>query len=189
MAPEVSCPSATSCASVTGLSCPSTATGSGRGRETAGPWRRPSEPRPGGLSWTSWPRRRLRRGWRVNSPNLEQVGLLKITYGSLTEFCADENVWQGRHELLANASPAERQTVAQTVLDFMRRELAIKVRYLDAVEQERTQQKSEQWLNDVWGLDRDAWLEAAHPQILQRPTNRRDRRPVLTDNNGIAYFP
>ena len=36
--------------------------------------------------------RDLERGWRITSPNLEQCGLLKISYESLEELCAAEDV-------------------------------------------------------------------------------------------------
>ena len=35
----------------------------------------------------------LRRGWRVNQPNLEQCGLLKVEYRELTRKCNDELKW------------------------------------------------------------------------------------------------
>ena len=79
----------------------------------------------------------LRRGWRVTSPNLEQCGLLEIDYASLDELCAAEEEWADMHPALADAAPAVRAEVAKILLDFLRRELAIKVDYLDPVYQER----------------------------------------------------
>src|SRR5690625_7944668 len=32
----------------------------------------------------------LRRGWRFNNPNLDQLGLLQVSYSMLDEFCSDE---------------------------------------------------------------------------------------------------
>ena len=76
--------------------------------------------------------RDLKRGWRITSPNLEQVGLLEIDYRSLDEVCAAEDVWQSMHPALVTASPETRFQVCKTLLDFMRRELAIKVDYLNS---------------------------------------------------------
>ena len=74
----------------------------------------------------------LRRGWRVTAPNLEQAGLLHIDYRSLGQLCAAEDDWAGTHPALAGARAEVRQHVAGSLLDLMRRELAVKVDYLDA---------------------------------------------------------
>jgi ATP-dependent helicase YprA (DUF1998 family)/very-short-patch-repair endonuclease len=100
----------------------------------------------------------LRRGWRITSPNLEQCGLLEIQYLSLADVCQDEDVWQDCHPALVTAAPATRQKVAKVLLDLMRRELAIKVDYLDIRYQERIQQRSSQRLKDPWALDENETL-------------------------------
>ncbi|MDP9309687.1 MAG: DEAD/DEAH box helicase [Chloroflexota bacterium] len=105
--------------------------------------------------------RDLKRGWRITSPNLEQCGLLKIQYLSLDEVCDDEETWEQRHAALATATPETRMRVAKVLLDFMRRELAVKVDYLDSRYMERVQQLSSQRLIEPWGLDEDEQLEFA----------------------------
>ncbi|MBP7570562.1 MAG: DEAD/DEAH box helicase [Acidobacteria bacterium] len=105
--------------------------------------------------------RDLERGWRVTSPNLEQCGLLEIRYDSLAELCADDGEWASRHPALATASPATRETIAHTLLDFMRRELAIEVDYLEADAQDRIRQRSSQALVPPWGLDDNEQMERA----------------------------
>jgi superfamily II DNA/RNA helicase/very-short-patch-repair endonuclease len=130
----------------------------------------------------------LRRGWRVTSPNLEQVGLLRIDYASLDELCAAQDVWHGRHELLAGSSPADRARVARTVLDWMRRELSIKVRYLEPQEQERLKQRAEQWLREPWAFDPEQRLNALRFLALERSHDRRDRRPVLGPNTLLGRY-
>jgi ATP-dependent helicase YprA (DUF1998 family)/very-short-patch-repair endonuclease len=103
----------------------------------------------------------LRRGWRVTAPNLEQCGLLEINYLSLDDVVHDEEVWQKLHPALATGSPETRRRVSKTLLDFMRRELAIKVDYLDPVKQERIIQESSQRLIAPWALDENEVLERA----------------------------
>jgi superfamily II DNA/RNA helicase/very-short-patch-repair endonuclease len=106
------------------------------------------------------------RGWRLTSPNLEQTGLLRIDYDGLGECCADEEVWSrelpdwvevdgGRdaHPALALAAPSDRVRIAKTLLDFMRRELAIKVDALDPARQEALKQRSNQRLTGTWAID------------------------------------
>lgn len=124
--------------------------------------------------------RDLQRGWRITSPNLEQAGLLEIRYLSLDELCASEPDWRPLHPALASASPKTRASVAKVLLDFMRRELAIKVDYLETTFQERLVQQSSQRLADPWGIDENERLE--HASILL-PRSRSDE-----DYGGYTYL-
>ena len=103
--------------------------------------------------------RDLRRGWRVTSPNLEQCGLLDIDYLSLGEFCATQDEWNDCHPLLATASTADREHVCRVLLDFMRREIAIRVNFLEPVDQESIRQLSRQRLIAPWSLGDNDQLE------------------------------
>ena len=53
--------------------------------------------------------RDLRKGWRFNNPNLDQLRLLKIDYQGLEEFCADESLFVGRHSALQTLGPKGRE--------------------------------------------------------------------------------
>lgn len=133
--------------------------------------------------------RDLKRGWRITSPNLEQSGLLKIHYQSLDELCEDEPAWITRHGALGTASPATRMKVARVLLDFMRRELAIKVEYLDQAHLERIQQSSNQKLREPWAIDEDEQLE--HATVLyprpRRPDDFRGNR-YLSARGGFGQY-
>ncbi|MDA2923116.1 DEAD/DEAH box helicase [Acidobacteria bacterium AH-259-L09] len=122
--------------------------------------------------------RDLRRGWRVTSPNLEQCGLLEIKYGSLEELSQAEDIWQNCHSALAQAKPETRAKVAEVLLDYMRRELAIGVNYLDADFQERLQQQSDQRLKEPWSLDESEKMETSRI-LLPRSQRRGDHRGFL----------
>jgi len=115
----------------------------------------------------------LRRGWRVTSPNLEQCGLLEINYLSLDELSNDSSSWQSLHPALAGATAETRLVVAKTLLDFMRRELAVQVDYLDATKQETIQQQSSQRLITPWALDENELLEHA-ATLYPRSTRQGD---------------
>ena len=108
--------------------------------------------------------RDLQRGWRITSPNLEQCGLLDIEYVSLQDVCSADDLWQNAHPTLAGATPEIRQQICKVLLDFMRRELAIKVDYLDSAYQESMKQLSSQRLNPPWALDETEKLE--HSAVL-----------------------
>jgi very-short-patch-repair endonuclease len=103
----------------------------------------------------------LRRGWRITSPNLEQTGLLRIEYESLDDVAADTDTWKDCHAALVTAKPDTRKAIARVLLDYLRRELAIKVDYLDANFQEQLAQISSQKLKTPWALDENETFEFA----------------------------
>ncbi|HUY34532.1 MAG TPA: hypothetical protein VMV69_17435 [Pirellulales bacterium] len=125
--------------------------------------------------------RDLQRGWRVTSPNLEQCGLLRIEYLSLDDLCRADDVWQDKHPALRQAAPEVRKQVATVLLDYMRRELAIKVDYLNDLVQERIRQQSSQRLIAPWGIDEDERLEWA--SVLYPRPQKGD-----TDYGGNLYL-
>lgn len=115
--------------------------------------------------------RDLQRGWRITSPNLEQCGLLDIQYVSLDEVCSAEDLWQNAHPALTGAAPETRRQVCRVLLDFMRRELAIKVDYLNSAYQESMKQLGRSQLEPPWALDETEKLD--HSAILfPRPKGR-----------------
>ncbi|RMH21644.1 MAG: DEAD/DEAH box helicase [Acidobacteria bacterium] len=130
------------------------------------------------------------RGWRITSPNLEQCGLVEVGYQSLDELCEDVEIWQGCHEALLTASPETRQTIARTLLDFMRRELALKVDYLDPLYQERLIQRSFQRLREPWAIDENESLERSVRLFpRQREGKSDDRRDVfLGPRSGFNQY-
>lgn len=133
----------------------------------------------------------LRRGWRVTSPNLEQVGLLRIEYVGLQELAADQQVWQDCHPALATASPGERAQAARVLLDEMRRELAISVRYLEAQTQQSMQLRSDQRLHEEspWSFEPDERFERAS-RVLPRSRRPRDSREdrYLSGRSAFGRF-
>jgi len=130
----------------------------------------------------------LRRGWRIAAPNLEQVGLLRITYDSLDELCADQQVWQDLCPDLALARPSDRERVCRALLDAMRRALAIKVKYLDPHHQERIRQQSYQHLRAPWALDNGERLREA-TLLLTGDARRQSREDIaITTRSLLGRF-
>ncbi|MCK5849939.1 MAG: DEAD/DEAH box helicase [Kiritimatiellae bacterium] len=103
----------------------------------------------------------LRRGWRINAPNLEQCGLLEIHYLSLDEVCEAEDIWETRHDILRKADKITRRNITKILLDHIRQQLAIKVDYLDSKFHERLSQRSNQRLIPPWAMDEGETLTAA----------------------------
>ena len=118
--------------------------------------------------------RDLKRGWRVISPNLEQCGLLEIKYPYLEELCSSNEEWQNCHEVLVSASPDTRFKISKVLLDFMRRELAIKVDYLYKDQQEKISQQSNQYLREPWTIEDINTMEYA--SILYPRSRKGDER-------------
>ncbi|SDE07893.1 protein kinase domain-containing protein [Streptomyces prasinopilosus] len=95
--------------------------------------------------------RDLERGWRITMPNLEQTGLLRIDYEDLDWLAARPERWQSAHAVLRDADPALREEIARTLLDFMRRALAIDVQYFRD-DFDTLQRASEERLTGPWVL-------------------------------------
>lgn len=108
----------------------------------------------------------LKRGWRVTSPNLEQCGLLEIDYPALPCICANAAAWGGCHPALSSADVATKIYVCKVLLDYFRRNLAVKVDYLDSGSQEAIQQQSSQYLIEPWGLDEAEQKKMEHASVL-----------------------
>jgi ATP-dependent helicase YprA (DUF1998 family) len=94
----------------------------------------------------------LERGWRVTMPNLEQTGLLRISYPDLPDLAGDQSRWANRHPALRDADPAQRIEVASALLDELRRNLAIYVPCLTIEGFDPIKRLSQQYLNEPWSL-------------------------------------
>src|SRR5262249_11374418 len=94
----------------------------------------------------------LERGWRVTMPNLEQTGLLQIRYRDLKEVAADADAWDGCHVSLREDDADHRQEIAETLLDELRRNLAIEVEYLTEDGFDQVKRLSAQHLKEPWSL-------------------------------------
>lgn len=134
----------------------------------------------------------LRRGWRITAPNLEQCGLLHIGYKYLADLCADADEWRDCHPALATATPATRTQIAATLMDYLRRELAIQVDYLERDTQERIQQRSNQHLIAPWAIDDQEQMVAAtvaFPCTQSAVTGkRREDNVYVSEYGGFGYF-
>lgn len=116
--------------------------------------------------------RDLQRGWRVTAPNLEDCGLLKFDYEGLSGeegLISEEEIWRTGFSIRENRDserfidtppaflncPVEtREEILRTLLDLMRRSLALKVDVLDPQKQlDLVEQTKPRLLEDtVWYL-------------------------------------
>jgi superfamily II DNA/RNA helicase/very-short-patch-repair endonuclease len=132
----------------------------------------------------------LRRGWRLTQPNLEQTGLLEIHYPDLSELCSDSTFWQDKHPYLIGAEPHERELICKTLLDFMRRGLAIKATWLEETIQEQIRSRAYNYLKLPWAFDdRERLRPGTWCLIRSRDRHERDYNNVfLSGRGGFGMF-
>ena len=134
--------------------------------------------------------RDLERGWRVTAPNLEDCGLLRFEYEGLDGedgLLGEKRLWEtgftvreGRgHERFVEvpaalqSAPAEiRQEVVRTLLDVLRRALAVKVDVLDSQKQHDLVEQTKPRLLEgtVWHLEDERELTQS---VVAWPRSRR----------------
>lgn len=118
----------------------------------------------------------LRRGWRFNNPNLEQLGLVRIGYQDINDLAADASEWAEAPQVLQAAKPEERARVLRELFDFMRQGLCIATRYLDRTELEQLRTQSYANLREPWGFTEDERPIPARWFVTSRPKDEADRR-------------
>jgi ATP-dependent helicase YprA (DUF1998 family)/very-short-patch-repair endonuclease len=147
--------------------------------------------------------RDLQRGWRVTAPNLEDCGLLAFDYEGLKGedgLLGEAEIWASGFTIrldrdseefietpasLRSCPPELREELLRTLLDVLRRSLAVKVDVLDSQKQldlvEQTQPRLLE--NTVWYLEdvRDlAKAVVAYP----RPRQQQDRTGFFVSSYG-----
>jgi ATP-dependent helicase YprA (DUF1998 family) len=135
--------------------------------------------------------RDLKRGWRLVAPNLEQSGLLVLDYTSLDEFSADTPKWTQHHPAIAHAAPEQRRQLCRILLDHLRRELAIRVDYLDDARRDALLQMSNQYLNERWRIDdfeRNLELACTAFPGGEPPKGRHPRGVYVSPRGGFARY-
>ena len=120
----------------------------------------------------------LRRGWRFNNPNLEQLGLVHIAYQDLDDLVADASEWAEAPLVLQLASPCVRKRLFVLVFDAMRQGLCLASRFLDRMELDRLKTASYANLREPWGFTEDENPIAANWFITTGKPRDEDRRNV-----------
>jgi ATP-dependent helicase YprA (DUF1998 family) len=153
--------------------------------------------------------RDLQRGWRVTAPNLEDCGLLQFEYEGLVGedgLLSEEKLWdtgfsirsgRSQEEFLevpapiSNCPPALREEILRTLLDVLRRSIAVKAdsldpqKQLDLVEQTRPRLLE----GTVWCFEDHRELiksVVAYPRA-RRGNNRNEDRTGLFVSSYGAY--
>ncbi len=119
--------------------------------------------------------RDLRKGWRYNNPNLDQLGLLRISYTGLDEFAASDSVFK-TSDLLSRLSGPERAAFARLIFDELVKNLCIESRFLDGMEHERMRGAIYNYLTDRWSFGEDEKLLTTKYLILDKRPDSKGRQ-------------
>lgn len=106
----------------------------------------------------------LKRGWRYNTPNLEQCALLEIDYHRLDEVVLDDKIFASL-TIFDKLSPAERKDYIVQILNFFRTSYAFDY-YKLTDKREETEEALKNQLHEekLWSLDLNEKIET--PYIL-----------------------
>ncbi len=119
--------------------------------------------------------RDLRKGWRYNNPNLQQLNLLEIRFRDLDEFVREDSLFTPQSGL-DRLTPSERKGFAEHILGHMLSELCLSCIYFDAQYQERAKRTIHSRINDRWAIGADEQLESGRYMILQARPDKNGRR-------------
>ena len=114
----------------------------------------------------------LGQGWRIAHPNLEQTGLLKITYTGIEDAVSSDEHWRDVGPM-QTADLRTRLAVLTAFLDHLRMALCIDASELDRDEIWRIERDSQQWLRDPWQAEERELTLGSHAGL---PGNQRSVR-------------
>jgi len=120
----------------------------------------------------------LRRGWRFNNPNLEQLGLIRVAYQDLEQLAGDADEWRDAPLILQAAGPERRRDALLKLFDTMRQGLCLSTRFLDRVELDKLKTASYSNLREPWGFTEDENPVAANWLVIQGRPRDEDRRNI-----------
>lgn len=116
----------------------------------------------------------LRRGWRFNNPNLEQLGLLEVSYVELEQAVTAPQFMALLPDFAERFPVACRVELVKAVLDYLRERLCIETPLLDAVRLDELKSLSYTQLHEPWGFAQDERLASSRYLITRtRPQSAR----------------
>ena len=117
----------------------------------------------------------LKRGWRYNTPNLEQCALLEIGYEGLEKLCAMDAAFVGL-PLFEDLEPALRHQYLVQVLNYFRTSYAFQYFKLEGDEMDDMTARMEGKLDsdELWSLDKDEKVDAP-TTLLTRSVGKNQR--------------
>ncbi|GGK81724.1 RNA helicase [Sphaerisporangium melleum] len=133
----------------------------------------------------------LERGWRITMPNLEQTGLLKVDYLDLPDIAAAQDLWDGAHYALRDDRPGLREELLRTLLDELRRVLAIDADCLTEPGFMQIKEESRHYLKDPWAMEQTenvVYAAVAYPRAGRHGGMRSTRDLHLTGFGAYGKY-
>lgn len=118
----------------------------------------------------------LRRGWRYNTPNLEQCALLNIDYHKLEDFASKDTFFE-KDELLGKIDHQTRQRILLHILNYFRTAFAFDYYLFEEGNSTSLEERLKQRLDPTkeWSLQADERLEQAPYLVYERPGKTKKR--------------
>jgi len=110
-----------------------------------------------------------RRGWRFTNPSLEELGLIGASYLSLDELAADDEAFASAPPELRDATPARRRDALITLLDALRRGLAVTADALEPATVDAIAAGARQSLREPWSISQQETPRTAAALIIDAP--------------------
>jgi DEAD/DEAH box helicase/Domain of unknown function (DUF1998)/Helicase conserved C-terminal domain len=127
----------------------------------------------------------LRRGWRFNHPNLEQLQLLDVRLKQLEDFAADIESKKDAPELFINLNSEGRRLFIQEVVVQMRRQLCIAADQFASNRQETVKGASRRVLRAPWCFNDDERLSNGSYLVMNAVKNRKVSLVSAGPKSGI----
>ncbi len=113
----------------------------------------------------------LRRSWRVVLPNLEQCGLLKISYKALDDVINEPSEWQSV-EILRDLSTELRSEIIINLLEFIRTQFAIQSSEFERNTLEQNMKVIQEKLNRNWRLGENERIDEPNWMRIENTSQR-----------------
>ncbi len=129
----------------------------------------------------------LKRGWRYNTPNLEQCALLEIDYERLEEFCTKEDFFS-KLVLFNSVDVSTRKKYVLQILNFFRTSFAVEhYKLLD--KKSETEERLKNRLDDMklWSLDSDERIDTPFV-LIPRSVGETNRRTYTASIGPQSYL-
>ena len=129
----------------------------------------------------------LKRGWRYNTPNLEQCGLLEIAYNRLSEFAAKDEFFKDL-ELFESLDAGKREEYILQILNFFRTSYAFEYyKLLDKREETQERLKNKLHEEKLWSLDLDEYIDTPY-NMLPKSIGDAKNRAYTASIGPMSYL-
>ncbi len=130
----------------------------------------------------------LERGWRINMPNLEQVGLLVIEYVDLSWLAEADERWSASHHALRDANAAQRAQLLRVLLDELRRALALESPRFTEPHFEQLRIKAANNLREPWSMEYDEKMTMVKTAYARGASGGHGTSPWVLNLSGRGAF-